>query len=254
MSFFARLLFLICLWHSPVEAKVFNISNEKFGSYLLFTGGPSAIGKDFFEGETSSNLTYSKGHTLNTGAEFGFLWASQFMNLRFGLEILKPANLTGVAAANATDTLYTISSNLTGYVPKVGAEFNLQSTGTNRSFLFATVGSGSITATNEYDLTAAGSAAFPGVVDHTLKMNGAAQQLAGGLGFEGHLSDSTTYLFELGYRQMVFSKLKAAETVTTFNGQVYGPGDIVKFADGTTQRSLDFTGYYISLGLRIYIF
>lgn len=245
--------FIFLLFGQHTLARVFVIKEEKFSSYFLLQGGPSEIKKTFFEGENSiSTATYSTGFNLNSGFEFGFMWASDFLNLRFGVEILRPSSLTGVKVENSGSLLYTMNSELTGFVPKVGLEANMQVTQASRSYAFFTYGSASITAQNSYELTAAGLAAFPGVVDHVLKMKGSADQLAAGLGFERHLSDSSTYMFQLGYQQLQFNKLKSDGTVTTFNGQVYGPGDEVLFTDGKN-RSLNFNGAYLSLGVRVYI-
>lgn len=242
------------LFCSPVvQARVFSIQDEKFSSYFLLQGGPSEIKKTFFEGENSvATSEYSTGFNLNTGFEFGFMWASEFLNLRFGLELLKPSRLSGVEVSDSGSVLYEIDSDLTGFIPKIGVEANMQVTKDSRSYAFLAYGSASVTAQNTYALTAAGTAAFPGVVDHTLKMKGAAEQLSAGLGFERHLSDASTYMFQLGYQQMAVSKLTSDGTVTTFNGQVYGPGDEVLFVNGQN-RKLNFTGAFLSLGIRIYI-
>ncbi|MFP5519137.1 MAG: hypothetical protein ACLGGX_04495 [Bdellovibrionia bacterium] len=245
--------FIVLIFLSTnVQARVFNLTQEKFASYLILGGGPSGTGKTFFEGETASSLEYSKGYSLDTSGEFGFMWASQYLNLRLGLEFISPAVLKGVEATSGTTVLYEIESKISGYVPKVGVEFNLQSTPRTRSFAFFNYGSGSITVDNTYDLTADGLAAFPGVVDHVLKMKGSAQHLSGGLGFEGFFSDTTTYIFEIGYRAMNFDKLTATETVTTFSNQVYDSGDVVKFANGDN-RVLNMSGYFLNLGIRIYL-
>jgi hypothetical protein len=241
---FALSLFLVM---ARAEARVFNISSEKFASYFLISGGPSAIKKNAFAGEAAMTDTYSGEATYNYSAEFGFLYATPAMSLRFGFEVFKPSLLKSVTATNAGSTdIYTLDSNITGYAPKLGLEINLQKSSTYRAFIAAYAGSGSVSYKNDYTILN-----YPGVSNHSVEAKGSGALYGGSLGVESHLTDTTTYVFEFGYRQMKVDNLKYAKDVTTFSGAKTAGSPVVDANDN--KRTLDFTGGYVSLGFRFYM-
>lgn len=232
---------------AQAEARVFNINNEKFASYFLFTGAPSVIKENAFAGEAAATDTYSGKVTYNYTGEFGFLYSTPAASLRFGFEIFKPSALKEVMATNSGGTdIYSLGSDITAYAPKVGIEINLQRTPTFRAFLSAVAGTGSVSYKNDYVILN-----YPGVSDHSVEAKGSGTLYGGSLGVESHLTDTTTYIFEFGYRQMKVDNLKYSKDVTTFGGGKVA-GDEVLDASGT-KRVLDFTGGYVSLGFRFYM-
>lgn len=244
---FLALALSVCMLTARAEARVFNMGSEKFASYFLITGGPSAIKKNAFAGEAAMTDTYSGEAAYNYTGEFGFLYATPAVSLRFGFEVFKPSALTGVTATNASATdIYTLNSSITGYAPKLGIEINLQKSATYRAFLAAYAGSGSISYKNDYTILSYG-----GVSDHSVEAKGSGVLYGGSLGVESHMTDTTTYLFEFGYRQMKFENLKYSKDVTTFSGAKTAGDDVVD-ANGD-KRIFDFTGGYISLGFRFYM-
>lgn len=237
----------LCVLTARAEARVFNINNESFASYFNITGATSSIGDNAFAGEASSTDTYSGKVSNNYSGEFGFLYATPAVSLRFGFEIFKPSALKDVTATNSGGTdIYKVSSDITAYAPKLGLEINLQKTATFRAFLAAYAGAGSISYKNDYSIMS-----YPSVNDHTVEAKGSGTLYGGSLGVENHMTDTTTYVFELGYRQMKFENLKYNKDVTTFSGSKTA-GDPVLDADGN-KRVIDFTGGYISLGFRFYM-
>lgn len=142
---------------------------------------------------------------------------------------------------------YTVRSDVTSYLPKVGVELNLRTTNASRIFLFGQFGTGTLALTNSYrNVTIAPNA------DFTMKYKGAATTQGGGLGYEFAAFDTTTIVFEAGYRQMVFDKIVYAEDVTGFQGS-HVAGDQVLRADGR-RREIDFSGGYVTIGARWYLF
>lgn len=241
------LVLSLCLLAARAEARVFNMASETFASYFLISGGPSLVKKTAFAGEAAMTDTYSGSAGYNYTGEFGFLYATPAVSLRFGFEVFKPSALTGVTATNASSTdIYTLNSSVTAYAPKVGFEINLQKTQTYRAFLAAYAGTGSVSYKNDYTILSYG-----GVSDHSVEAKGSGTLYGGSLGVESHLTDTTTYLFEFGYRQMKFENLKYSKDVTTFSGAKVA-GDDVLDANGD-KRVLDFTGGYISIGFRFYM-
>jgi len=236
--------FLLFLSHA--QARVFNINSEKFAGYFLVTGGPSALKTQAFLDEDSLANTYSKEVTVNTTGEFGFLYSTPRVSLRFGFEIFKPTLLKDVVANNGSTDIYSLKSDVTAYAPKLGLEIHLHSTNTYRSFIQAYVGTGSVSYKNDYTILS-----YPGQSDHTVEGKGSATLYGGTLGVESHLTDTTTYIFEFGYRQMKVENLKYSRDTTTFSGAKTA-GDPVLDASGNP-RVLDFTGGYISLGFRFYL-
>lgn len=234
---------------SVAEARVFDISKDSVAPYFLLTGGSSAVGKSAYENE-ASGVNVSGGMNYNYSGEFGFMYSRKFANLRFGLEIIKPQKLDTISGKNSGGTeLYTETSDVLAYAPKVSVDINLHGTNTFRSFVSASVGYGSMTLKNSYSFTAAGTAAYPGV-DSAIEAKGTATLLAASLGYEGILSDTTTYVFEFGYRSLKFDSLQYSKAFTTMTGAV-ASGDSVK--NGTANRSIDLSGGFLSLGFRFYL-
>lgn len=243
------LLSFLLFFSLSVEARVFDISKDNVAPYFLVTGGSSQVDTNAVKDEGNSGVTYSGGVTYNYTGEFGFIYSRALASLRLGFEILRPPLLNS-AASNGTSELYTVQSDLLGYVPKLTLEVNLHGTNTYRSFVSVSVGSASLTMKNDYVLTSAGQTAYPGVADHSIEAKASSTLLAGSLGYEGILSDSTTYLIEFGYRQLKFDNFKYSKDVTTFSG-AKASGDKVLTNTGA-ERVLDFGGGFISLGFRFY--
>ncbi|MGE5087220.1 MAG: hypothetical protein ACM3MG_13020 [Bacillota bacterium] len=242
-------LFTALLLSSAAEARVFDISKDSVAPYFLLTGGSSAVGKAAYENEASGvNVSGNVGY--NYSGEFGFMYSRKFANLRFGFEILKPQKVDNISGTNSSGTqLYTETSDILAYAPKLSVDFNLHGTKEFRSFLSLSAGYGSMTVKNSYSYTAAGTAAYPGV-DSATEAKGNATLLAASLGYEGVLSDTTTYVFEFGYRSMKFDSLKYSKAYTTMTGAV-SSGDSVM--NGGSNRSIDFSGGFLSLGFRFYL-
>ncbi len=243
---FLFLFFTFCFVTFRAEARVFNINSEKFASYFLLTGGPSAIKQNAFLNEVNTTNTFTGEVAYNYTGEFGFLYSTPNVSLRFGFEIFKPPVMKSIAASNGASDIYTLDSDITAYAPKLGIEINLQKTNTYRSFIMAYVGSGSASYKNDYTIIS-----YPGVSNHSVEAKGSGTLYGGTIGVESHMTDTTTYIFEFGYRQLKIGNFKYAKDVTTFSGSKIA-GDPVLDANGAS-RSIDFSGGYISLGFRFYM-
>lgn len=230
------------------QARVFDMTKEQFASYLVFSGGPSAIADAAFAKESAA--TDSNGSVaLNTSFEFGFLYVTKTVSWRFGFEVMKPSALPDVTATNAGGTaLYHVKSDVIGYYPKLGLELNLKTTGSSRIFLTGAAGTTSLNVTNEYsELTIAPH------TDFTMKYKGNATTWSAGLGYEFAAFDTTTLVFEAGYRKMNVDKLVYSEAVPASFDVAHAAGDSVTRTDGDP-RGIDLTGYYASLGFRFFLF
>lgn len=234
---------------SATQARVFNINKDSVAPYFMFSGGGSQIATSALDGEGNSGVTFTGGVNYNYTGEFGFLYSRSGASLRFGFEVLKPTLLESMAKDGTTD-LYSASSELLGYAPKITLEVNLHKTGADRSFISVGVGSASVTMKNAYTLTSAGQTAYAGVTDHSTESKASSTLAAASLGYEGLLTDNTTILVEFGYRQLKFDNFKYSKDVTTFSGAKVS-GDKV-LANAGADRTIDFSGGFISLGFRFY--
>ena len=240
---------LLLLVTTSAQARVFDINKEVFAAYFGFTDGLSVVGSSAFKNEAGASVTYSSQVNYNYSGEFGFLVSNPYMSARFGFEVIKPQVLEGLSASNASATLYNMSSEIFGYLPKFGLEFGLRRDNTSRSFFSANGGYGSLTLKNVYSLTAAGTAAYPGMAT-TLDAKGGAVMFGGSLGHEMLLSDTTTMLFEIGYRYFKVSNLKYSSGGSFF-GATYAAGDDVQ--NTGKAREIDLSGSYIGITFRFYM-
>ncbi|MGZ3773486.1 MAG: hypothetical protein ACXVCY_10805 [Pseudobdellovibrionaceae bacterium] len=241
---------ILLMFATAAQARVFNINNEAFAAYFAMTGGGSSLGTSAVDDESGTGIKFTGGMKYNYTGEFGFLYAHPLVGLRFGFELIKPFTMESTAN-NGTSDVYSLTSTIVGYAPKLTVDLNIHRTETSRSFVTASVGSASVTMTNEYTLTSAGQTAFPGVSNHTAESKGSGTLLEASLGYEGILTDTTTMLIEFGYRQLKIGNLKYEKDVTTFTG-AKGSGTDVLNSSGV-ERSLDLSGAFVSLGFRFYM-
>lgn len=242
-AFFAALL----AFPAGAQARVFDLSREKFASYLLFTYGPSSkIGDAAYADEQASSTTYDAAVTTNVGGEFGFVYATKILSWRFGFEILKPAPVTAVAS-NGGD-VYSVKSDITGFLPKVGVEINVLRSSWYRMSLFGYAGQTSVTVQNDYS-----NVTVPPSGDFAVKYKGNCNTQGGGLMFEMAAFDTSTLVLEAGYRKMAIDNLTYASDVASHFGTARSAGDDARRLDGNA-REIDFTGAYVSAGFRFYLF
>ena len=214
----------------------------------MVTDGPSALKQAAFLDEASSSITYDKSQTYNYSGEFGFLYSTPAVSFRFGFEVLKPPALTSVTATNGGATAYTLNSTYTGFAPKLGVEINLKKSSTWRLFLMGFYGSASVSYKNDYTIVN-----YAPITDHSEEFKGSAALYGGTLGFEGLLTDTTTYLIEAGFRRLDVTNLNYSKDVTTgIDNKAHAAGDPALDVNGN-QRTLDFSGAYLSIGFRFYM-
>ncbi|MBK9323944.1 MAG: hypothetical protein IPM97_13545 [Bdellovibrionaceae bacterium] len=232
------LLFLVA--SIQVDARVFDINTEKFASYFVLTGGSSALNQAAFLDESNVAYSYDKQVSYNYAGEFGFLFATSAVGLRFGFEVFKPQLLTEINATNSGTTVYTLKSEYTGYAPKLGIELNVHKSPSSRVFLLGYAGTASVSYKNDY-------------ADHTEEGKGTKTLYGGSIGYEGFLTDTTTYMFDVGYRELNFDKINYAKDVALgIDGQAHTAGTPVLDMNGQ-QRTLNFTGVYFGIGFRFYL-
>lgn len=256
MQRFFCLACLLLIFSSFAEARVFNINKERFAGYFSVTGGGSYIGDNGIAGAAGTGLTYSEETKYNFTGEFGFAYSLPKLTVRFGFELFKPSVLTSAGSDGATK-LYTVESNVQGFIPKFGIDLNLHGNVQSRSFINITGGLGDVKLINDYALTADGQTVYTGVSDHSTEAKGSGTLLSASLGYEGILADTSTVVVEFGYRQLNIDNLKYSSGATTFSPTGAGSstvtsGEKVLKSDGSS-RELNLSGPFLSIGFRFYM-
>jgi len=233
------------------EARVFNINNESFAAYIRGTYGPKF--ENTLNSKSSGNdVTLNSEHDYNFSGEFGFIYASPYMNVRFGLEILKPTDIKDAMGKSSSEAeLYSMTSEVSVLIPKFALEVNVYRWPVSRVYVSGGAGYANLAARNSYTMTAAGTAALGGLTEFYEDMRGGAMAYEGTVGYEHLLSDSTTFVLEGGYRSLVFDDIRHNRDVTGFQGAVVKT-DRARNMDGS-HRTLDLTNWFAGLALRFWI-
>lgn len=245
------LFFSLFMVSGQASARVFNISQETVAAYFNVTGGGSSVGVSTMDDEALAGVKYSGNSNYTYTGEFGFLAAFRYFNLKAGVEFFKPLALDASSAKNGSTELYNVDSSLFGYAFKGALDINLYQIGDGRSYVSVGVGMVNMDLKNTYDLTAAGQAQFAGLADHEVKAKGKAMMYSLAAGYEGYFADTTTFVFEFGYRYLPMNEWNYNGSGTTFSG-AYSSGDSVEDINGSA-RKIDLSGGYISLGFRVYL-
>lgn len=246
------LTLLILLGGVSSFARVFKMANESVAAYFGGNYAPSILKQTHFSGTSGTGATIDKSVLTNYGGEFGFLFTTQAIGMRLGVELIRPGTLTeAIGSDSGGQTLYDFESSISAVVPKLSIELNLKTADTWRVFL--ALGGGAATATykNSYTLAAAGQAAYPGIADFSEEGTGTALLYDGSIGFERLINDTTTVALSVGYRKLEISEYKYKTDVTSFSG-THLKNETVLNDDGTNKESL-FSGATGYLLFRFYL-
>jgi hypothetical protein len=135
---------------------------------------------------------------VNLAYEFGFVYASKYLNWRFGFEFLKPATLKNMSGTSSGGTeWFTLSNDISGYVPKIGLEANIKTWNASRLYLNADYGLATVTVQNSYSFTSDGLTQFPGMADFREEIQGTGSMIEASVGIETLMSDTTTICLDL---------------------------------------------------------
>lgn len=242
---YAKIIALLFFTVIITEARVLNLSDEKFASYFALETGNSLLKTTPFDQNIASIDSYSDEHKLSLGGEFGFVYSTPYLAWRFSFEILKPSKLQEVQGLAGATAQYLVSSDITAVAPKIGLELHLNKKPNNRFYLYGYYGSSNLTMTETY------SAVVAPYSDHAVEAKGSSTVAGGGLGFEMSFVDTTAMIIEVGYRNLVFKEIKYSKDVATFQG-AKAVGDALTNLDGEN-RSLSFSGYTASIGFRFWL-
>jgi len=232
---------------SSVEAKVLNLEESKLAGYLSVQQSNATVKKDFFEGESSAT-DFSKGFTTQTGTDFGLVYRAQYVAWIFGFEFMKSNKISGATASTAGTTDYNYTSEVSYLAPKLGLEIILYQTAKARVSIQGAVGTASLTSKSDYtNLSIAPN------TDFSYQGKGAANLLNVSIATEFVLIDNTAMQIILGYRNLDFEKIKLSEDVASSFQGALTKGSVLRKLDGS-QVEYDFSGLYLNLAFRVWIF
>lgn len=237
----------VLLGFNFVEAKVLNLKESKLAGYLSIQQSNATVKKDFFEGESSAT-DFSKGFTTQTGTDFGLIYRTQYLAWIFGFEFMKSNKISGATASTGGTTNYNYTSEVSYLAPKVGLEIIFYQSANARVSVQGAVGTASLTSKTDYtNLSIAPN------TDFSYQGKGAANLLNVSLATEFTLIDNTAMQIVLGYRNLDFEKIKLAEAVASSFQGALTKGSRLKKLDGSNVE-YDFSGLYLSLAFRVWIF
>jgi hypothetical protein len=247
------ILFVIYFFQTVSQARVFSLANETIAPYFKGTVGSSTILQNAFDKSSGNNITVDQKVSLNQSGEFGLLMTAPGFGVRVGIEVISPSSIQGVQGLDASLTpMYDFESQLQAVISKVGLDFGLYVVPLTRVYLGLSGGSVTASIKNNYIFTSAGQTAFPGIANYVEESTGTSTMYEALLGYEHLLSDTTTFCFELGYRNLKVPEFKYKSGVTDIYGTAHGAGDVVLNSDGLS-RSLDFSGPFAGFVLRFYL-
>lgn len=245
--------FMVLGFASISWGRVFDFNKENFAAYLRgsYLTVPNMVGEDSpFETSGGNGVEFDTGFKTGSAGEFGFIYSSKVISLKFGIEVLKPTILNVVGSSAADVEYYKLKSDVSVVAPKVGIELNLKQWPQSKLFLTLDFGTANIVIKNAYSLNATGATALS-AADFDEDVRGNTSFNEGGLGYEMLMSDSTTFAMDVGYRSMNFASLKHNKDVTTFQG-AFEKGDVALDNDGN-KRSTNLTGYYAGVWFRFWV-
>jgi len=244
-----RAVIVLCcfVFASLAEARVFRMKEQTAGTYIQGTAGNSLLGNSVFN---RYDVNIENKVSYNAGGEFGLMFLASRTWIRVGVEIIRPHLIEG---AQAKDTVseqvyYRVNSSVLSWGPVVNLEFPLRVFESVRLFFTGGLGYMKTTVKNDYVMTSLGNTTY-GVSDYTEEASAYSFMSQGGLGVEFALADSSTFVLSGGYRGLIASNLKHERSNATIDGNV-NAGD--SFRDGSGDRVINLSGYWVGLGLRFY--
>lgn len=241
----------------PSHARVFDLGRESVAAYFRGTGGLSHVGNEAFIHSSGNQSVMDAEVDYNFSGEIGLVVAlMEQLRAKMGLELLQTKSLETTATDINGMELFTLTSDVFVMNPTFTLEYAHYSSSGLRFFTYAGIGWANVTLENKYDMTALGSGIYGGVTDYTEKSGTERFSYHLGIGLETHFSDTSTFVFDVGYRLLSVDGLKYKSSESTINGATppvpVNKGDPVRNMDGTA-RTFDLGGFYIGLGFRFYL-
>lgn len=250
MKYLTCSFFLIFI--TSAQARVFSLADQAVASYFKGFTSPSGVLQTPFAGTMGSGSSVVEKYGSSIAGEVGVVFTSTQAAFSLGVELIHPKALSHVDGVDsASQVLYNLDADVSALIPKAGLDFIIKKGDHSRFYLNMSGGVGTLTYSNHYAFTAAGQTAFANLADFTEEGAASATLMEASLGYEQFLSDSTTMVFEGGYRQLNFSAITYKTAITDFSG-AHAKGDNVLNLDGTP-KTINFTGSFAALTFRFYL-
>jgi hypothetical protein len=243
---------IIFVTASAAQAYVFSIQDSGIGAYVKGRYATWSNGQTSFSQSSGTNNSWNGEFDYIPSYEFGVISSSKRMSWYLGLEImsLPEQQITGSNSSSKT-AYYNLTADISSINPKIGFEINLKTWTKSRAWINLEGGEAIVDIQNSYNFTSAGSTKY-GLANFREEVKGQSAFGAAGLGFETLFSDTTTFSIELGYRYMDFTSLAHNLAVTNFQGAVSQGSSATTNSGGA--RSLDMSGPFAGVGLRIWMY
>jgi hypothetical protein len=244
-------LFVPLFFSTVANAKIFDASKSAGGAYFR---GSYGLGLENTL-NTKSQGTGSKVDSTtpyNFSGEFGGLYSTKFFNIRVGVEIIySPEKDTDGIYSSSGAKMYSLTSNIFVLNPKVGIEINVKRWARSRLQLGGSVGYAMLSARNSYAFNSAGTTQYA-LSDFAEELSATALSFEGMLGYETLMLDSTTIMFEGGYRSLTFDEVTYSKDVINFQGTK--AKDAKALSDDGNKRSLDLSQAYVGMAFRFWFY
>lgn len=235
------------------QARVFNVKDEQFAAYVRGTLAPLAFENTLNSGSHGTGSTLDSSSPYNLAGEFGFIYGTEKMNFRFGLEVIHPPDKKNeIGSSSSGVSLFSLTSELSVVAPKLGIDFTLTYWNTGRVYTGLAVGYASLAARNSYSLTTAGTAQYSGLTEFDEDLRAGAPIYEGLIGFETLFNDTTTLAIEAAYRNLMFKDIKHNKDGANFQGS-FAKGDPA-LNDNGSNRTLNLSQFYFAANCRFWIF
>lgn len=244
-----KLLFMaIILSGGLAQARVFTMSKESFAPYLRGSYTPVSMTDGVYSGALGSGSSAETKMKYDASGELGVVYGSPKVKVRIGIEYLMIPRVSEDAVNASGTALYSIDSQATVLTPKLDLEFNLKTWQAARLFFMAGAGYANLSSKNSYAFTGASTY---GLSDFSESLKATTIMEEASFGFEGLMSDATTFAFELGYRNLKFDKIKYSSSGTGFQG-AFNSGDTAMNTDGS-KRTLNLSNVFVGISLRFWL-
>ncbi len=243
----------ILLASIPSHARIFDFTKSTSSTYLKGDYGFNRVQKMAYQPGFPSAISFPSlgGVSQNFAAEIGFGINVHKFTTRFGLQLLFPQLMTGLAGTSASGTqLLSVTSQLYAIIPKVDFEVALKQTAETKTYLGFGLGYAFVTLRNSVGFTPSGNAAYPGVSDYieTGATNALMVEAYGGV--EYLLFDTVGFGLDAGYQYLPVGSINVSQSSTTISGAETS-GGVMKNADGSS-RNFDLSNIFAAASLRIY--
>jgi hypothetical protein len=237
-----------------VNARVFDMNQLNIAPYVRGTVGPSMIEKEAYVHEIGSGNSITGKSPYNYGGEIGLLLSVQkFVNLRLGAELYQASPVTNANGTSSTGSvLYSLDSSVFVFNPQVSLEFIFKNYKESRFLFNLGVGRATVSLTNVYTMTAAGTTALS-LNSFTEKGTDTVSNGYASLGWEAHFADKAMIMFEAGYKYMPVDSLTHAQDEKTIAQRSGATSGSALLNDDKSQRKFDLSGGFVGISFRFYI-